>query len=227
MNFFEYLTELNDISIILRLFLAVLFGGVIGLERGKRKQAAGFRTHVLVCLGSALVAVTNIYVVSKYGGDATRISAQVVSGIGFLGVGTIIVTGNKQIKGLTTAAGLWASACMGLAIGAGFYVPAAVSCVLIICAMTFLNKVEKHFYQNAKVIDLYIEFEDIKYLSLFIIHARESNVKTSNVDITKSKIMGESAISVLVTLYLPSRQDHAEVLSMLSQREGVNAIEEM
>lgn len=227
MIFFEYILELNNTSIIIRLVLAIICGGVIGIERGKRKQAAGFRTHILVCMGAALVAITNIYIVLKYGGDPTRISAQVVSGIGFLGVGTIIITGNKQIKGLTTAAGLWASACMGLAIGAGFYLPALIACALILLSMTVLNKVEQHFYQNSKVADLYIEFSDIKYVSIFLVHARECKIKTANIEVTKSKNLDDTTISVLITLYLPHRQDHSEILSLLSQWDGVNFLEEM
>ncbi len=229
MKFFEYITELNSLSIVIRLLLAVVCGGVIGIERGKRRQAAGFRTHILVCMGSALVMITNIYIISKYspGGDPTRIAAQVVSGIGFLGVGTIIVTGNKQIKGLTTAAGLWASACMGLSIGAGYYLPSIIACVIIVIVMTVLNNVDRWFYQRSKVIELYIEFDDIQYVSSFLSHTRDNQIKCSNLEITKCKTVGESTISALMTLYLPERREHSEILSTLGEIKGINFIEEM
>lgn len=229
MKLIEYLTELNTWSIIVRLLLAVICGGIIGIERGRRRQAAGFRTHILVCMGSALVMITNIFIVMEYspGQDPTRIAAQVVSGIGFLGVGTIIVTGNKQIRGLTTAAGLWASACMGLAIGAGYYLPSIVACILIFLVMTVLNNVDKWAYQHSKVLDLYIEFQDIQFVSGFLSYIRAREMKSSNLELTKSKVPGETSISALMTLYLPHRMEHSHVLSLLSEIEGINFIEEM
>lgn len=229
MKFLSYISELNSLSIIIRLLMAVIFGGIIGIDRGKRRQAAGFRTHILVCMGSALVMITNIYVILQYspGNDPTRIAAQVVSGIGFLGVGTIIVTGNKQIKGLTTAAGLWASACMGLAIGAGYYLAAITACIIITAVMTVLNNVDKYFYQQSKVIDLYIEFADTHHVSNFLSFARDHDIKCSNLELTRSKVIGETTISTLITLTLPSRKEHLEVVSELSQIDGVNFIEEM
>lgn len=207
--------------------MAVICGGIIGIERGKRRQAAGFRTHILVCMGAALTTATNLYISITYDADAVRITAQIVSGIGFLGVGTIIVTGNKQIKGLTTAAGLWTSACMGISIGAGFYLPAVVTCVLIVLVMTVLNKIEQQFYHNSKIIELYIEFMDLRYVSLFLAQSRESGMKIGHMDVTKSKTAGETSISILITLNLPKRQEHSEIISYLSAWEGINFIEEM
>ena len=112
----EYLREVNTVSIIFRLLLATLFSGIIGIERGTKKRPAGFRTHILVCIGATLVMLTSQYMVDvlKIQTDATRLGAQVISGIGFLGAGTIIVIGRNQVKGLTTAAGLWAAHVWGL-----------------------------------------------------------------------------------------------------------------
>jgi putative Mg2+ transporter-C (MgtC) family protein len=229
MKLFTFLSEVNTWSIIVRLLLAVVCGGVIGIERGRRRQAAGFRTHILVCMGSALVMITNICIIRDLstGQDPTRIAAQVVSGIGFLGAGTIIVTGNKQIRGLTTAAGLWASACMGLAIGAGYYIASIIACILIFLVMTLLNNVDKWAYQHSKVLDLYIEFQDIQYVSAFLTYLRSRDMKTSNIEITKSRVPGETSISALMTLHLTKRMDHSQLLSTLSEVEGVNFIEEL
>jgi len=229
MIFWEYLNELNTVSVVLRLLLAVLCGGIIGIDRGIRRQAAGFRTHILVCMASALVMITNIYIIIEYapGSDPTRIAAQVVSGIGFLGVGTIIVTGNKQIRGLTTAAGLWASACMGLAIGAGHFVHAIFSCVIIYFVMAALNGVEHWFYQHAKIVELYMEFEDIKYVSEFLVYIRENDMKASNLELTRSKLIGETTISALLTLRIPQRKEHSEILGELGHINGINFIDEM
>lgn len=227
MSISEYLLDFNYVSVVFRLVLATICGGVIGLERGKRRQAAGFRTYALVCMGAALASSTNIYIIQIFDGDSTRISAQIISGIGFLGAGTILITGNKQIKGLTTAAGLWASGAMGLAIGVGFYVPAIIACILIFLILTALNKIEKYFYQNSKVIDFFIEFEDIRNVSLFLQHLRDCFIKATNMEITKSKVTGETSVSILITIYLPKRQNHSDIISILSQWEGIKYIEEI
>ena len=116
------LRELTLLSVFVRILTAIVLGGAIGLERGMKNRPAGLRTYMLVCIGACMVMITNQYAVQVFGvGDPVRMAAQVVSGIGFLGAGTIIVTSRNQIKGLTTAAGLWASACVGLAVGIGFY----------------------------------------------------------------------------------------------------------
>ena len=113
---------LTDSSIVIRILFSLVIGGILGLERGLKNRPAGLRTYILVCMGSCIVMMTNQYVYQVYGtGDPVRMAAQVISGIGFLGAGTIIVTRRNQIKGLTTAAGLWASACIGLSIGIGLY----------------------------------------------------------------------------------------------------------
>ena len=129
----QELTRPGPLSAAVRLTVAMICGGIIGLERGRRRRPAGFRTHMLVCMGAALTMLIGQYVATRLAADPSlagrttdvaRLGAQVINGIGFLGAGTIIVTGRQEVKGLTTAAGLWASACMGLAIGAGFYLGA-------------------------------------------------------------------------------------------------------
>ena len=116
------LSDLSIVTMIFRIILSMACGGVIGLERGKANQPAGMRTYMLVSLGSCVVMITGEFLFYKYGaGDPARLGAQVVSGIGFLGAGSIVISGKSKIKGLTTAAGLWASACIGLVIGIGFF----------------------------------------------------------------------------------------------------------
>jgi len=111
-KFTELMSDINIVSTAVRLILAMLLGGIIGFDRERRGRAAGFRTHILVCIGACMASLAGIFAVTNLGLDAgaTRIAAQVISGIGFLGVGTILITGNKQVLGLTTAAGLWATA---------------------------------------------------------------------------------------------------------------------
>lgn len=137
-----YLRELTIVELLIRCGMAVMVGGIIGLERGMKNRAAGFRTYMLVCLGACVVMATNQYIYQIFGtGDPVRMGAQVISGIGFLGAGTIVVTSQNQIKGLMTAAGLWASACIGLAIGIGFYEIAIVGggCIFLVLTVFHVN----------------------------------------------------------------------------------------
>ena len=128
------------IDAFIKMLLALLCGGVLGVERGRKKRPAGFRTYMLVCLGATLAMMINDFVWLKYGtGDPTRLGAQVISGIGFLGAGTIITTGHNRVKGLTTAAGLWAAACIGLAIGVGYYEGAIIGTTMIVIIMVLLQ----------------------------------------------------------------------------------------
>ena len=128
------LRNLNILSVLFRMLLAVIGGGAIGMERSYKNRPAGIRTHILVCIGATIASATGIYLAvnRQYPTDLSRLGAQVVSGLGFIGGGTIILTGKKKLKGLTTAAGLWASGIIGLAIGAGFYEGALISVVLVL-----------------------------------------------------------------------------------------------
>ena len=131
------LSDVNLFSTVMRLGLALLLGGVLGIERGRRRRPAGLRTYMIVCMASALVMLTGHFLFETFHtGDPSRLGAQVISGIGFLGAGTIIIT-SKQVKGLTTAAGLWASACLGLAVGAGFYA-GAITCGIFLAFSIFV-----------------------------------------------------------------------------------------
>lgn len=146
------------ISMILRLILACVLGGLIGFEREHVHRPAGFRTHILVCVGSALVMVTSEYIFYKYSSrvniDPARLGAQVISGIGFLGAGTIIKEG-VSVKGLTTAASLWAVSCIGIAVGIGFYAGALIATIIIYMTLIVLKKMQSKIASN-KTIRLYV-----------------------------------------------------------------------
>lgn len=160
LEFFGNVRDLNLLSILLRFVLAVLCSGIIGLERGRRQHAAGLRTHLLVCIGAASVMMTSQYLSMYFNtGDPARLGAQVISGIGFLGAGTIIVTGRNQVRGLTTAAGLWASACMGLAIGSGFYEASIIMCALLYIVLVSLNKLDAMYIKSGSSLPVYVEYE--------------------------------------------------------------------
>lgn len=131
---------LSNAEIVLRISLSLAMGGVLGMERGFKNRPAGTRTYMLVCLGACVVMMTGQLVYETYQtGDPARIGAQVVSGIGFLGAGSIVVTRHHQIKGLTTAAGLWASACVGLALGMGFYTVALAAGCAVFLVLTMMH----------------------------------------------------------------------------------------
>ena len=150
----EILGEISIWSIMVRFILAFLCSGLIGMERARRRHAAGFRTYILVCIGSMIAIFTNQYIFEVYGtGDVGRLGAQVISGIGFLGAGTILVTSRSQIKGLTTAAGLWVSACIGLAIGIGFYTVAIIGTIFALIAFVALPKLEKILTKGSNTIE--------------------------------------------------------------------------
>jgi putative Mg2+ transporter-C (MgtC) family protein len=151
---------MSELDIAIRLALAFLAGGVIGLERSSRRQIAGLRTHILICVGASLLMLLSIWLPHELtgtkNGDPGRIAAQVVSGIGFLGAGAIIRLGNN-IKGLTTAASLWLIAAVGMAIGAGMYTAAAIAEVLSLVTLVLLDRLEKRIFPalRNKVLELH------------------------------------------------------------------------
>lgn len=236
----QMLSEVNNLTVVLRLSLAVLLGGIIGIERGRKARPAGFRTHMLVCLGAALAMLTNQYIFQTYGvSDPVRLGAQVISGIGFLGAGTIIVTGRHQVRGLTTAAGLWASACMGLAIGVGFYFAAIVTTVAILFVTSMLHRVDEYVHSKSKVMELYVEFCEIGHVSGFMEAMREKGIRVTEIEMTKVSPSGpagssgasrvanasDSTVAAMMTLRSDQKRDHADILALVGRVEGVNFAE--
>lgn len=155
--FFE---EYAVLTALVRLCAATVMGGCIGLERGRHGRAAGLRTHILICIGAAMTALTSLYLSEHmgYGGDVARLSAQVVSGIGFLGAGIILVRNSTVITGLTTAAGMWTTAAIGIAVGYGFYAGAIIATVICIVTVTMLGIFEP---KRVNLVKVYIELSDI------------------------------------------------------------------
>ena len=224
----EVLKELNVTFVTVRLMLSLLCGGILGVERGRKKRPAGFRTYMLVCMGAALVMITNQYITELYGGtDPARMGAQVISGIGFLGAGTIIVTGRNRVKGLTTAAGLWAAACVGLSIGIGFYTGAVIGCVLIFVVMALLHRLDDWVMSSTKVINLYVEFDRMADVGAFIRFAKEQGFRISDLEMTRANGVEDSGVAVLCALRLPKKKPHAEILQILSAVEQVRYVEEL
>ena len=235
-EFFEILTESNSVSAAVRLVFAALCGGLIGLERGRRRRPAGFRTHMLVCMGAALTMIIGQYlamrmaVIPALAGkttDVSRLGAQVINGIGFLGAGTIVVTGRQEVKGLTTAAGLWASACMGLAIGAGFYVGAIMGCVLILLSITLMRYLERIFMAKVRNINVYVEMMDINDVGSVIDTIKRENIRIYDIEITKADPNLGVYANAVFSMRLPEKQPHAHIIAKLAGVAGVRSIEEL
>ena len=223
----------NTLSIVARLSLAMIFGGIIGLERGRKWRAAGFRTYMLVCLGATLTMILGQYLTQMAQNgwhslgsviDISRFGAQVINGVGFLGAGTVIVTGDRQVKGLTTAAGLWASACVGLAIGAGFWSCVLFAFVLIVVVVRIFPKVECYIVEHSKNMSFYLEFDALENVRFII-----SKMKANDAQICEMEIYSETESGrpgAVFTVRLNARQRHTSLLLILSKEECVRLIEE-
>lgn len=206
----------------------MICGGIIGLERSRKNRPAGFRTYMIVCLSAALVMMTNQYIYNNFGGsDPARLGAQVISGIGFLGAGTIIVTSRSQVKGLTSAAGLWASACLGVAIGIGFYSGALIVALIVFIIITFFKKIDYLLTSTNKVISIYTSFKSIEQLDKFIIYCNVSGCKVRDIEITKDPTQNEVSVIAIITLETKERISHIDVIQKLNSFEDLIHIEEL
>ncbi len=203
----EYIKDLNIVGIIVRIFCAMLIGGITGLERGKQGRAAGMRTHILVCLGSTLTSMLGFYSINVMGstGDPLRIAAQVVSGIGFLGVGTILIKGRFQITGLTTAAGLWCTATVGIALGAGFYEGAILTFVGSILTITIIHRLESTLNKKYTRFGIYIEAVSDTSIREIINYAKE-HYDVSDIQITTPRSGTPANIGIEMNIYNKHRQ---------------------
>jgi len=237
---FDGIRELNIVSLLIKVFLAVLFGGLIGLERGQKHRAAGSRTYMIVCLGAAMTIMLAQYdsfmllthlkkmaeaVDAKV--DITRFAASAVNGIGFLGAGTIIVTGRQEVKGLTTAAGLWASACMGIAIGAGFYECAIMGFLLILITTVLFNRLGSWIVTRARNMDLYVEFDKMENLGEIISTIKEMEIQIFDVDIQREKTSNGVTVGAVLSTRLPKGQTHSHVMSKISKFDFVTLVDEI
>ena len=218
--FFHKITvtgELTVAAIIFRIFVSLCIGGILGAERGIKNRPAGFMTYVLVSVGATIYMLTNQYITTVIpGSDPTRFGAQVISGIGFLGAGTIIVTRQNEIRGLTTAAGLWVAASLGLAVGTGFYSGAFIGILFTVFALVLLKKIDVYIEHN-------IEFsfrnlvDYIEKRGFDVFEMQRSKIKTLDKD-----------LGVLIfSLDLVKKVNHQEVLNHLNEIEGIEYVKEI
>jgi putative Mg2+ transporter-C (MgtC) family protein len=201
---------------------------MLGLERGMKNRPAGLRTYMLVSVGSCLIMMTNQYIYQYTGaGDPMRLGAQVVSGIGFLGAGTIVVTRHNQIKGLTTAAGLWASAGVGLALGIGFYEGAVTAGVSIYLILTILQHLENRVHKKIRVLELYVELQTTVSVASFLQCLREMDLKLENIQFEPDGGFEAETRAVLLTLKAKKATDHKMLRDKIRKIQGVVHLEEL
>ncbi|RKI71087.1 MgtC/SapB family protein [bacterium 1xD42-67] len=237
----EHLRGFNVASVLVRLTLAVVCGGLIGVNREHKRRPAGFRTYMMVCLGAALTMVLGQYQYLMFDTvwkdaqlqvgmttDVTRFGAQVINGIGFLGTGTILITEQREVKGLTTAAGLWASACMGLAVGAGFYEGMLLGFLAIFLSIKVLPYFEGLLVAWSRNMNLYVELTALERMKDFIQLLRGMGIQVYDVEIDRRESSGEQGRpSVVFYLHLPKHQSHTQLLAILSYSPDVRTIDEI
>lgn len=220
--------EIGWLTVIIRLLLAVICGGFIGIERERKRRPAGFRTHILICLGAAMTTLTSQFLALELGAntDMARLGAQVIAGIGFIGAGTIIVTKRKQVKGLTTAAGLWAAAIVGLCCGAGFFEGAVLATLIILVAELAFVKLEYTVFTNSRVFNLYVEYTGAQNLGIIVDTIKKNGVYIKDIEITKNENNGKQACAIF-SLQIPRKQTHQGLITIITNIDGVNAVEEL
>ena len=225
---FENLRGISMQALLIKTVLALLIGGVLGIERGRKRRPAGFRTFMLVCFGSMVVMTTNMYVFSYLKvSDPVRLGAQVVSGIGFLGAGMIITNSNKnQVSGITTAASLWTAACLGLAVGIGFYELAVIGFFAVLLINSWLQTLENYLLMNSRIIRLYIEYNSDKPISALVDFSRDNRYDVLDLQIKRSKLNIEIT-TIILLLRSEVKRSHDEIIHSWQIIEGVQFIEEI
>ncbi len=212
------LREVTWLAVIIRIAAAFILGGMLGMERGLKQRPAGLRTYMLVCVGACMIMLTNQYVVQVYAsGDPVRMGAQVVSGIGFLGAGTIIVTRHNQIKGLTTAAGLWAAAAVGLATGIGFYEAAIAGALVIFVTLSVLSNLDERMHLRTDHFEAYVELPGEISLGMLLSALDAKGITVEDVQLDAHPAMNDGSRSFLLALITQKRYDRPGMIDQVAQ----------
>lgn len=218
--------EITYAAIAFRIIASIVLGGTLGLERGLKNRPAGLRTYMLVCVGACLIMMTNQYINQLYAtGDPVRMGAQVVSGIGFLGAGMIVVTKRNQIKGLTTAAGIWAAAAVGLAIGIGFYEGAILGGIAVFFVLSVIHSWDNRMHRNSRFLEIYVELTSVVNLGMFMRRVSALELEIENVQMEHDDTLENGVRSFIITLKSSKKQNHEVLLSNIRSIEGVAYLE--
>ena len=226
---FDFVRDFSVLSIAVRMTLAVVCGGIIGIEREYKRRPAGFRTHILICLGAAITTLTSQHIVfnMQMYTDLGRLGAQVVAGIGFIGAGTIIVTKRQRVKGLTTAAGLWTAAIIGLVCGAGFVECALFATLMVLVAELLLIKIEYRFAKKINDVTIYVEYKHAVAIEGIIRVLREHRMMLNDLEITR--VSGEGVDHYYcAVITISSKTDISfDIVGSLNTVEDVISVEEL
>jgi len=228
-SFFDSFREISMNTVLIRMAISVFCGGIIGIEREFKRRPAGFRTHILICLGAALTTMTSQYILAYTGyyTDVSRMGAQVIAGMGFIGAGCIVINPNNRVTGLTTAAGLWVSAIVGLAIGAGFYEAGLYTTAVILLAEVVFAKIEYKLIERTPEVSLYVECSEKKSIDRLLQVLREKKIKITNFATTHISESGKSNSCVIITMRTNKSYKAEELIQDISRNDGVVLIERM
>ncbi len=219
---FDPLRDVNFLTTLFRMVFAFLVGGLIGLERSYKNRPAGFRTHILVCLGATIASLTGIYLylVAQLPLDIARIGASVVTGLGFIGGGTIMVTKKNTVKGLTTAAGLWTTGIIGLAIGAGFYEGAVFAAILVLVVEIYFAGIGRRIKRipDFKAVIQYNHKESLDYVLRYF---KSKKMAITNLQITANTNLDEAVYTAIVSLKPSDEHDKDQLMRDAKSMEGV------
>ena len=227
---FDFIREMNMLAITARLVLAVLCGGLIGLEREVRRRSAGFRTHILICMGSAITILTNLYLyqVMHLYTDISRMGAQVIAGVSFVGAGTIIVTRSNRVKGLTTAAGLWTASIIGLACGAGYAECAIFATLMVMLAELVLIRIEYRFVKRSREVNLYVEYSLPSTVQRLVRVLRTEKIPMNDMEVNRmAEADGGYRYSAILTILLTRQDMEQKIIQKFEQTDGVLGVEKL
>lgn len=223
------LRDMTFLSVTIRMLCAMLCGGIIGIEREYKRRPAGFRTHILICMGAAMTTLTSqyLYLCMGYYTDMARLGAQVIAGIGFIGAGTIIVTKQQRVKGLTTAAGLWVSAIVGLTIGAGYLEGGIFVTILVLSAELLFVRLEYKLLNSARERIYYIEYSDKECLETILSIFKENDIRVLNMEITRPEESEKHNASAIFYTRTKKKKESGDIESYLTAVKGLHLIEEL
>lgn len=224
-----YLFDWTAGSVVLRFLTAMFAGGLIGVDRGIKRRGAGLRTHMLVCLSSTLVMITGQYIYMNFPGnmDMARLGAQVISGVGFLGVGTIIVTGWNKVRGVTTAASIWSCACLGLAIGVGFLFAGVLACVLMVVVLHFMESLDRYICKRSKYYDFMVDVGSTQEILNLIKSLQRQDIIVNSFEEKTAKNQAGGRIPVILSLTVKDKEKRGRIRDILLEVDGVCGVKEI
>jgi len=235
-----YLREFNFVSVCVRLVLALLAGGIIGFGRGMRKQTAGLRTYIIACVGAALAAIMGFYLHSMLNGawasipfisdvkfDGSRFSAAVISGIGFLAAGSIMLVAHQQVSGLTTAIGLFITVCIGIATGCGYYEIVILSVICIVIVMEVLYPVEITWKRKMRNMTIHVDFDTLENADMITNKLKEEGAVIHEFELEEMTANKDNPSAIISIKLSKQNTSHSSILSSIAELGCVNSVQEL